>query len=191
MRPGRSPLELSAQHLCGQQGSPLSQQRERNIYNVSKSAGICGLDGENLSVQVADYDNDGWPDLLVANDGLAAYLYHNGGNGKLQETAISAGMAYTTAGDTMAAMCISLADYDNDVLLDFHISDFQKSSNHLWHNAGGGFMDEVSKEAPFIGNGHGYPEIAIETRWEHASGLRRERSARCVNLRRRKLSVAE
>jgi hypothetical protein len=168
--------------------------------NVSKSAGIYGLDGKNLSVQAADYDNDGWPDLFVANDGLAAYLYHNGGNGKFQETGISAGMAYTTAGNTMAAMCISLGDYDNDGLLDLYISDFQKSSDHLWHNAGGGFMDEVSKEAGivgptrnvlsfgggfidfdndgwldlFIANGHVYPEIeqiSPETRYKQKNTL--------------------
>ena len=39
-------------------------------------------------------------------------------------------------GQAMAAMCISLGDYDNDGWLDLYISDFQKSSDHLWHNSG-------------------------------------------------------
>jgi len=82
-------------------------------------------------------------------------------------------------------MCISLGDYDNDGLLDLYISDFQKSSDHLWHNAGRDFFDEVSSEAGitlptrdvlsfgggfidydndgwldlFIANGHVYPEV--------------------------------
>ena len=153
--------------------------------NVTKAAGIFQPNGKNLSVGAADYDNDGWPDLFVANDGVAAYLYRNEGKGKFQENGSMAGMAYTLAGKVMAAMCISLGDYDNDGLLDLYISDFQKSSDHLWHNAGRGFFDEVSSVAGitvptrdvlsfgggfvdydndgwldlFIANGHVYPEV--------------------------------
>jgi hypothetical protein len=142
-------------------------------------------DGKNLSVGAADYDNDGWPDLFVANDGLNAYLYHNRRNGTFEEVGLLAGMALTGQGRTMAAMCISLGDYDNDGNLDLYISDFQKSSDHLWHNDGKGFFDEVSDEAGitlptrevlsfgggffdydndgwldiFIANGHVYPEV--------------------------------
>ena len=153
--------------------------------NVSAAANILQRDGKNLSVGAADYDNDGWPDLFVANDGLPAYLYQNVHNGKFQETGEAAGMAFTIRGQTMAAMCISLGDYDNDGWLDLYISDFQKSSDHLWHNSGKGYFDEVSDEAGitiptrdvlsfgggffdydndgwldlFIANGHVYPEI--------------------------------
>jgi len=123
--------------------------------------------------------------LFVANDGVAAYLYRNDGKGKFRESGSMAGMAYSVSGQVMAAMCISLGDYDNDGLLDLYISDFQKNSDHLWHNAGGGFMDEVSNEVGitiptrdilsfgggffdydndgwldlFIANGHVYPEV--------------------------------
>jgi len=153
--------------------------------NVSAAANILQPEGKNLSVGAADYDNDGWPDLFVANDGLPAYLYQNMHNGKFQETGEAAGMAFTIRGQTMAAMCISLGDYDNDGWLDLYISDFQKSSDHLWHNSGKGYFDEVSDEAGitvptrdvlsfgggffdydndgwldlFIANGHVYPEI--------------------------------
>ena len=141
--------------------------------------------GKNLSVGAADYDNDGWPDLFVANDSLEAYLYHNERNNTFRETAAPSGMAYATNGRIMAAMCISLGDYDNDGWLDLYISDFQGSSDHLWHNDGRGSFDEVSDEAGitlptrdvlsfgggfvdydndgwldlFIANGHVYPEI--------------------------------
>jgi hypothetical protein len=153
--------------------------------NITKAAGIYQPNGKNLSVGAADYDNDGWPDLFVANDGIPAYLYRNDGNRKFRETGTATGMAYTLAGKVMAAMCISLGDYDNDGLLDLYISDFQKNSDHLWHNAGRGFMDEVSSEVGitlptrdvlsfgggffdydndgwldlFIANGHVYPEV--------------------------------
>jgi hypothetical protein len=98
-------------------------------------------------------------------------------------------MAVAGQGQIMAAMCISLGDYDNDGWLDLYISDFQKSSDHLWHNSGQGYFDEVSGPAGitvptrevlsfgggffdydndgwldiFIANGHVYPEVEQAT----------------------------
>ena len=153
--------------------------------NVTAAAKIYQPDGKNLSVGAADYDNDGWPDLFVANDGLDAYLYHNERNGTFKEIGVVSGMALTAQGRVMAAMCISLGDYDNDGWLDLYISDFQRSSDHLWHNEASGFFAEVSDQAGitrpthdvlsfgggffdydndgrldiFIANGHVYPEV--------------------------------
>jgi hypothetical protein len=153
--------------------------------NVTSAAGIFQPEGKNLSVGAADYDNDGWPDLFVANDGLNAYLYHNEHNGTFNEIALLSGMALTGRGNIMAAMCISLGDYDNDGWLDLYISDFQKNSDHIWHNDGKGVFEEVSDQAGitapthdvlsfgggffdydndgwldlFIANGHVYPEV--------------------------------
>lgn len=153
--------------------------------NVTKAAKIYEPQGKNLAVGAADYDNDGWPDLFVANDGLNAYLYHNQHNGTFEEVGVITGMALTAQGNTMAAMCISLGDYDNDGWLDLFITDFQKNSDHLWHNNRKGSFDEVSDQAGitvptrdvlsfgggfldydndgwldlFVANGHVYPEV--------------------------------
>jgi hypothetical protein len=153
--------------------------------NVTEAMNIYQPRGKNLSVGAADYDNDGWPDLFVANDGVEAYLYRNQRGKSFREIAVPSGMAYSASGGLMAAMCISLGDYDNDGLLDLYISDFQGSSDHLWHNDGKGNFDEVSDEAGitapthnvlsfgggfmdydndgwvdlFIANGHVYPEV--------------------------------
>ena len=153
--------------------------------NVTKQAGMYQPNGKNLAVGVGDYDNDGWPDLFVANDGIDAYLYHNEHNGTFKEQGSMSGMAFTGSGLTMAAMCISLGDYDNDGWLDLYISDFQGSSDHIWKNDGQGLFDEVSDRVGitmptktvlsfgggffdydndgwldlFIANGHVYPEI--------------------------------
>ncbi len=116
---------------------------------------------------------------------LNAFLYHNEGNGKFDEIGTITGMGLTARGSVMAAMCISLGDYDNDGWLDLFITDFQKNSDHLWHNDGKGSFDEVSDQAGitvptrdvlsfgggffdydndgwldlFIANGHVYPEV--------------------------------
>ena len=63
----------------------LSQQWRWNIHQRDVAAGIFQPEGKNLAVGAADYDNDGWPDLFVANDGLNAYLYHNEHNGTFTE----------------------------------------------------------------------------------------------------------
>jgi len=177
-------------------GSPdalYHNNHDGTFTNVTRAAGIYQPLGKNLSVQAGDYDNDGWSDLFVANDGLNAYLYHNEHNGTFKEIGLATGMAVTSRGTVMAAMCISLADYDNDGQLDLYISDFQRSSDHLWHNDGKGFFDEVSDEAGitqptrdvlsfgggfvdydndglldiFIANGHVYPEVEQATPGTH------------------------
>jgi hypothetical protein len=153
--------------------------------DVTASSGISQPQGKNLAVGAADYDNDGWPDLFVANDGLPAYLFHNERNGKFTEIGMAAGMGLAALGNTMAAMCISLGDYDNDGRLDLFISDFQLASDHVFHNEGKtGFWDvsaQVGVAGPthdvlsfgggffdydndgwldlFIANGHVYPEV--------------------------------
>src|SRR5438552_1412713 len=156
--------------------------------DVTEEAGVPGT-GYGLGCVWGDYDNDGFPDLFVANDGIEAYLYHNEHNGTFKEIGVPSGMALTSQGRTMAAMCISLGDYVNVGWLDLYISDFQRSSDHLWHNDGKGFFDEVSDQAGitrpthdvlsfgggffdydndgwldlFIANGHVYPEVEQAT----------------------------
>jgi hypothetical protein len=129
-------------------GSPAvlyHNNRDGTFTNVTKAARIFQPNGKNLSVQAIDYDNDGWPDLFVANDGLEVYLYHNEHNGTFKETALTTGVARSANGNTMAAMCLSFGDYDNDGLLDLYISDWQGSGDHIWHNDGDGFLEEVTE----------------------------------------------
>jgi enediyne biosynthesis protein E4 len=161
--------------------------------NVTKAANIFQPNGKNLSVGAADYDNDGWQDLFVANDGKELYLYHNEHNGTFREVGMPAGVALNEDGGTMAAMCISLGDYDNDGLLDLYVSDFQEQGDHLWRNTGGGIFEEVTRHVGisaatihflgfgggladydndgwldlFIANGHVYPGIENRSQGTH------------------------
>jgi enediyne biosynthesis protein E4 len=120
--------------------------RDGTFTNVTKAAGMY-RPGVNLSVAAADYDNDGWPDLFVANDGIEALLYHNERNGTFTEIGVQSGMALTEDGARMAAMCLSFGDYDNDGNLDLYISDFQFVGDHVWRNDGKGSFEEVSQRA--------------------------------------------
>src|SRR6516165_7306304 len=147
--------------------------------NVTKKAGIYQAGGKNLSVGAADYDNDGWPDLFVANDGLAAYLYHNEHNGTFTEQGSLSGMAFSGQGRTMAAMCIALGDYNNDGWLDLYIANGHvypeieqvspeiryKQINTLFHNDGQGKFVDVTRssgeglQTPSVGRGVAFADF--------------------------------
>jgi len=171
-------------------GSPATLYRNNGdgaFTNVTKAAKIYQPGGKNLSVGASDFDHDGWPDLFVANDGVEAYLYRNNKNGTFTDVAMTSGVALTADGLTMAAMCISHGDYDNDGNLDLYISDFQAVPNRVFRNDGKGFYDEVSDVVGiaeptrsvlsfgggffdydndgwldiFIANGHVYPEVEL------------------------------
>ncbi len=115
--------------------------------NVTKAAKMYQPKGKNLSAMAVDYDNDGWPDLFVANDGIEFYLYHNEHNGTFKEIGFDAGIALMSSGAAMAAMCISFGDYDNDGNLDLYVSDFQDVPDHLLRNDGKGFFEEAGPRA--------------------------------------------
>ncbi len=169
-------------------GTPASlyhNNGDGTFTNVTKAAKVYQPGGKNLSVGASDFDHDGWPDLFVANDGVEFYLYRNNKNGTFTDVAMTSGIALTADGLTMAAMCISHGDYDNDGNLDLYVSDFQAVPDRVFRNDGKGFYDEVSDAIGiaaqtrsvlsfgggffdydndgwldlFIANGHVYPEV--------------------------------
>ncbi len=132
-----------------------------------------------------DFDNDGRPDLLVANDSNPNYLYHNKGDGTFEEMGVSSGIALSADGKEMSSMGVAVGDYDSDGLMDVFITTFSNDNSVLFHNDGGGFFTDVSyasglgeptvpylKWATFFldydndglpdlfsANGHVYPEV--------------------------------
>src|SRR5437899_1450170 len=153
--------------------------------DVTEKAGVPGT-GYGLGCVWGDYDNDGFPDLFVTQYGRNV-LYHNNGNGTFSDVTDRAGVAGTESGAFHSGA--TFFDYDRDGRLDLYISDFQRSSDHLWHNDGKEFFDEVSDQAGitrptrdvlsfgggffdydndgwldlFIANGHVYPEVEQAT----------------------------
>jgi enediyne biosynthesis protein E4 len=153
--------------------------------DVSAASGILSTTGTySLGVLTADFDNDGWPDIYVANDSTASTLYHNEKNGKFQDVAIASGCALSPDGKPQAGMGVSAADYDLDGNLDIIKTNFAGDTPSLYHNQGGanfedatftaglgahtqylgwgcGFFDMDNDGWPdlLICNGHVYPEV--------------------------------
>ena len=84
-----------------------------HFRDVSEESGIAKSPGKGLGVAFNDYDRDGWPDILVANDSVAQQLFHNLKNGKFEEVAVQTGVAYDEDGNSFSGMGVDFADFDN------------------------------------------------------------------------------
>jgi hypothetical protein len=78
--------------------------------DASRRAGIATPPGRAMGVTVGDYDNDGWPDIYVANDTMPSYLYHNNHDGTFSEVAAEMNVAYGQNGEASTAMGPIFAD---------------------------------------------------------------------------------
>ena len=153
--------------------------------DVSERAGIFQANGTyGLGVLTADFNNDGWPDIYVANDSTASALYQNKKNGTFSDVAMEAGCALSADGKPQAGMGVSAADYDLDGNLDIVKTNFAGDTPSLYHNIGGGNFEDATfpaglgKHTQYLGwgcgffdmdndgwadilicNGHVYPEV--------------------------------
>ncbi len=123
---------------------PASYSLFHNNHNgtftdVTAKAGLSGVTGHGLGSAINDYDRDGFPDILVANDALAQQLFHNNGNGTFTEVAMQAGMAYDEDGNAFSGMGVAYDDYDNDGWPDIFIDDLANQKYALFHNVKGTF----------------------------------------------------
>ena len=116
---------------------PLPSTVYRNEGNgrfsdVSAASGVGALRSNGLGVVVSDYDNDGLPDVFVANDTMPNFLFRNTGNLRFVETGLAAGIAVGADGKARAGMGIDTGDYDADGRLDLVITnlDFEMHTVH-------------------------------------------------------------
>jgi enediyne biosynthesis protein E4 len=104
---------------------------------ISKKAGVSDEAGRlGLGVVWGDYDNDGWPDLYVANDTEPNYLYHNKHDGTFEDVALISGAAVSGEGKAMGSMGVDFADFDRDGRLDITVADFAYQPIELHRNTG-------------------------------------------------------
>ena len=111
--------------------------------DVSEKSGILNTVGTYaLSVTVADLDNDGWPDIYVANDSTAATYYRNQKDGTFKDEAIESGVAYSPDGKPQAGMGVSVGDFNRDGLLDIVKTNFAGDTDSLYQNLGDGTFED-------------------------------------------------
>jgi hypothetical protein len=116
--------------------------------DVTRAAGLWDPTSKSLGIAVLDFDGDGWPDLLIANDTQPNKLYRNNGNGTFSETGVPAGIAFSEDGIARAGMGVDAADYDGSGRPGIIITNFSNQMMALYHNEGRGlFVDEAPRSA--------------------------------------------
>lgn len=228
-RPGQSPLcrYNDVPVPCGPQGfaggtNVLYRNRGDGTFeDVSDKTGITKPRGSaafvftdrdwrpsgsyGMGAVVADFDNDGWPDIYVAGDSAPSLLYHNNGDGTFREVGVEAGAAFDENGAAMSGMGVAAADYDGDGSLDIVRTNFSDQVTTLYRNNGDGTFHDASLAAGlgvnrkylgfgagfldvdhdgakdlFLANGHVYPQIAgrkLHVRYRQPSLLYRNRGS--------------
>jgi hypothetical protein len=177
---------------CGPPGLPGGKNiLYRNLgdgrfEDVSEKAGILRTGGTyGLGVSTLDFDDDGYPDLYVANDSMPASLYRNNRDGTFSDVAVTAGCAYSQDGKPQAGMGVAVGDYDRNGTMDILKTNFAGDTSTLYANTGDGLCEDRTFSAglggitrwlgwgagfvdfdndgwldAFLVNGHVYPEVA-------------------------------
>jgi hypothetical protein len=176
---------------CGPRGLPgqgdllYRNNGDGTFAEVGQAAGVSDPRGHfGLGVGWFDANQDGWPDLYVANDSNANFLYINQKDGTFKEAAFASGVAVSEDGAEQGSMGLAIADYDNSGRLSLFVTNFSEEYNALYRNEGSYFTDRSfrSKTAavslPYVGwgtvfldydndgfqdvivaNGHVYPQL--------------------------------
>jgi hypothetical protein len=128
--------------------------------DVSAASGVGALRGNGMGVVVADFNEDGWPDVFVANDSLPNFLFRNNRNLQFSETALAAGVAVATDGMPRAGMGVDTGDYDADGAVDLIVTNLDFQTHTLYRGLGKGLFGTATVDSgiayptlPFVGFG--------------------------------------
>lgn len=115
--------------------------------DVTATSGIFDSSSKSLGVAMFDYDQDGWPDLLVANDTQPNKLYRNTHNGAFKEVAVEAGLAFSADGKARAGMGVDAGDFENSGTPGIAITNFDNEMIGLYKAVGNGRYDDIAISA--------------------------------------------
>jgi hypothetical protein len=179
---------------CGPWGLPgesdflFRNRGDGTFQDVSKAAGVddpkhyFGMQGV-----WGDLDNDGWPDLYVANDAGPNYLYRNNHDGTFEDVGLLSGAALSADGREQGSMGVDFGDVDHDGLFDIFVTNFTEEPDALYWNRGKQGFTDISYASHigqpsyplvgwgtsfldmdndgwldiFVANGHVYPQMDL------------------------------
>lgn len=191
--PGSNPycVYRSLPVMCGPRGLKAEtstlyhNNRDGTFTDTSVKAGVAGKrDLFGMGVLVADFDNDGWPDLYIASDSTPSQLFMNNHDGTFREEGTLRGVAYSVEGTEEAGMGVAAGDYENKGSFDILKTNFSDEVPNLYRNDGKGLFTDageaagLNRQTHFVGwgcgffdpdndgladilycNGHVYPEL--------------------------------
>ena len=129
-------------------GNRLFHNRGNGVFeDVTVSAGISKEFGHGLGIVTADFNNDGWIDIYVANDGDQSQLWINQKNGTFVNDALLAGAAVNRNGQTEAGMGVDVGDFDGNGTDDIFVTHLMDETNTLFVNSGAAVFEDRTREA--------------------------------------------
>jgi hypothetical protein len=180
------PVQCGPWGMIGESDLLFHNRGDGTFEEVSKKAGMEDFNRYyGLGVIWGDYDNDGWPDLYVANDAGPNYLYHNKHDGTFEEVGMLSGIALAGDGQAQGSMGVDWGDYLHEGRLSMFVTNFNEQPDTLYRNLGKGGFSDVSWPAKlaqptfpmvgwgtaffdmdndgwldiFVANGHVYPQV--------------------------------
>jgi hypothetical protein len=134
--------------MKGQPDLLFRNRGDGTFEEVSNKSGVGDPDKlKGMGVVWGDYDNDGWPDLFVTNDGDWNYLYRNRHNGSFDELGITSGTGIGEHGESYGNMAADFADFDHDGKLDLVVTRYANQPASLYWNQGNGEFKDIAPEA--------------------------------------------
>jgi hypothetical protein len=141
---GKSKSYCTPESYKGQSASLFRNKGDGTFQNVTQQAGLQDSTSKALGVALIDYNDDGLPDVFVANDTQPNRLYRNKGDGTFADVGVMAGVAFNEAGVARAGMGVDAADYDGSDRQSLIIGNFSNEMMALYSNEGNGlFIDEA------------------------------------------------
>ncbi len=154
---------------CGPTGFPAVPDKlyhnnsNGTFTEVSLASNIASVASYGLGVVSADFNDDGWPDVYVANDREPNFMWINQKDGTFKDEALPRGAALNAVGQPAANMGVALGDIDNDEDPDLFITHLREEANTFYRNIGGGMFQDDSSPArlagvslPYTGFGTGF-----------------------------------
>jgi len=143
--------------------------------DVSMQSGVAAVVGNGLGVAVTDIDDDGWPDVFVANDATPNFLFHNTGSGTFTEIASLAGVAVASDGKVRAGMGTAFADFSGNGRPGLIVTNHETEMHSLFVNADGRRFSDVTvprgigpATRPYVGFGVVFFDYDNDTRLDIA-----------------------
>jgi len=129
-------------------GNRLFHNKGNGVFeDVTVSAGVSKEFGHGLGIVTADFNNDGWIDIYVANDGDQNQLWTNQKNGTFINDALLAGVAVNRNGQTEAGMGVDAGDFDGNGADDIFVTHLMDETNTLFLNLGKALFEDRTREA--------------------------------------------